>query len=65
MTFKEAYEKVNIFFNNAGIGDVAIAGESDSMWLFKSKTLKRDKRTPVVVVVERETGEGRRLRAFY
>lgn len=57
MTFEEALKKTNNLFNSEGwkVGDVAIAGETDNLWLFKSKRIKGNEYTPVVVVIERKT----------
>lgn len=61
MTFNEALKKVNTLFNSDGwkIGNVAIAGETDNLWLFKSRKIRGNELTPVVVVIEKDTEDMR------
>lgn len=59
MTFKEAYQMVDGMFKRDDwqAGGVELAGETDKIWLFKSKTIKSNWRTPIVMVVDRDDGE--------
>lgn len=61
MAFNEALKNVNTLFNSDGwkIGNVAIAGETDKLWLFKSRKIIGNELTPVVVVVEKDTEDMR------
>lgn len=59
MTFAEAYNSVDKMFKSDGwkMGGVAVAGETDKIWLFKSHKVKKNKMSPAVIVVQRDTGE--------
>lgn len=59
MTFMEAFEIVDKMFKSEGwkMGGVAVAGETDSVWLFKSHKVKSNDLSPAVIVVRKDTGE--------
>lgn len=59
MTFAEAYDSVDKMFKSDGwkMGGVAVAGETDKVWLFKSHKVKNNEMSPAVMVVRRDTGE--------
>lgn len=59
MTFTEAFDSVDKMFKSEGwkMGGVAVAGETDKIWLFKSHKVKENNLSPAVIVVQRDTGE--------
>lgn len=59
MTFAEAYDSVDKMFKSDGwkMGGVAVAGETDKIWLFKSHKVDNNEMSPAVMVVQRDTGE--------
>lgn len=66
MKFEEAYKTADDLFKSDGfklIG-VALAGETENLWLFKSHSVKREPLSPVSVCVEKKTGKLRYISVY-
>lgn len=65
MTFSEAYKKVDKMYFEWGMKGVALVGETENAWIFKSHVINGNDLSGGSVIVEKTTGEMRLFNIGY
>ena len=63
MDFKDAYLQVDTLLKRWGENGIVMAGEAETDWIFKGHTVKGNKRSGTLILVDKITGEMRLFNA--